>query len=80
MAARTVDTDLDVAGTVDATALTQGGSAVALGSTLSASGMGVVEHGAVASTARPTGWHRVNWIGTVEPTNAVNGDVWDDTS
>jgi hypothetical protein len=44
--------------------------------TLSASGLGYVNHGATASTARPSGWAAVAWIGSVEPTNATNGDIW----
>lgn len=40
----------------------------------------VVNHGAVAGTARPTGFGSVEWIGSVEPTNAVDGDTWIDTS
>jgi hypothetical protein len=39
-----------------------------------------VAHGADAATARPTGYDRVVWNGTVAPTNAVDGDVWNDTS
>lgn len=45
-------------------------------------GVYVVVHGATAGTARPTLGSAstaptcVLWEGTVEPTNAVNGDVW----
>ena len=35
----------------------------------------VVNHGAVAGTARPSGWASVTWIGTVDPTNATSGDL-----
>jgi hypothetical protein len=35
-----------------------------------------VAHGSNASTARPSGATAVYWIGTVEPVNAVNGDLW----
>ncbi len=35
-----------------------------------------VTHGSNASTARPLGVTAVYWIGTVEPVNAVNGDLW----
>lgn len=45
-------------------------------SKLSTNGMGVVVHGANASTARPVGFAQVTWIGTVEPTNAVTNDIW----
>lgn len=40
----------------------------------------VVVHGATAGTARPSGYGSVEWIGSVEPTNAINGDTWVDTS
>lgn len=40
----------------------------------------VVNHGATASTARPTGVLSVEWIGSVQPTNAVNGDTWINTA
>jgi hypothetical protein len=38
--------------------------------------MGVIVHGATAGTARPTGYAVVTWIGSVEPTNAINDDIW----
>lgn len=41
-----------------------------------ANSMGVVVHGAVASTARPSGFIAVTWIGSVQPTNAVTNDIW----
>lgn len=37
-----------------------------------------VVHGSTAGTARPTTSGIVIWIGTVEPTNAVNNDFWSD--
>lgn len=40
----------------------------------------VVNHGSTASTARPTGVGGVYWIGSVEPTNAANADLWYDTT
>lgn len=49
-------------------------------STISASGKGVVVHGATASTARPTGYASIEWIGSVEPTNATNDDTWINTA
>jgi hypothetical protein len=79
MANRAVTTDLTVTGTVNATTLQQGGSGVALASTLSSNALGVVVHGSTAGTARPSGFAVIHWIGTVEPTNAVNGDIWTDT-
>lgn len=42
--------------------------------------LGMVIHGSTASTARPTGFNVVVWIGSVEPTNAVNNDLWIDTA
>lgn len=41
---------------------------------------GFVEHGAVAGTARPAGFASIEWIGSVEPTNAIDGDTWIDTT
>jgi hypothetical protein len=38
----------------------------------------IVDHGATAGTARPTGASLVLWVGTVAPTNAVTGDEWKD--
>lgn len=40
----------------------------------------IVVHGATAGTTRPTGATTVLWIGSVEPTNAVNNDAWLDTA
>ncbi len=41
---------------------------------------GHIEHGGTAGTGRPSGFTSVEWVGTVEPTNAVNGDTWIDTT
>ena len=38
--------------------------------------MVVVNHGTNPSTERPTGALAVYWIGTVEPTNATDNDLW----
>lgn len=46
----------------------------------SANAMGSINHGADATTARPTGYYSITWIGTVEPTNATNDDIWIDVS
>lgn len=43
-------------------------------------GKGYVNHGSVASTARPSGYASIEWVGSVEPTNAIDGDTWVDTS
>jgi hypothetical protein len=40
----------------------------------------VVNHGATASTARPAGALVVYWVGSVQPTNALNSDLWYDTT
>lgn len=42
--------------------------------------MGQVCHDATAGTARPTGFDVVTWIGSVEPTNATDDDVWVNTA
>lgn len=38
-------------------------------------GKGFVAHGEDAAAARP-GYESVEWQGTAEPENAVNGDTW----
>lgn len=38
--------------------------------------MGYKAHGAVAGTARPTGYVAVLWVGTATPSNGIDGDVW----
>jgi hypothetical protein len=45
-----------------------------------ASGLVVVAHGAVAGTARPAGAAVVYWVGSVTPTNAIDQDLFYDTS
>jgi hypothetical protein len=42
--------------------------------------MGGVYHGATASISRPVGFDVVTWVGSVEPSNAVNNDVWINTA
>jgi phage-related tail fiber protein len=37
--------------------------------------MGVIFHGATSGTTRPS-YTVVTWIGSVEPTNAINNDIW----
>ena len=41
---------------------------------------GHIAHGSTAATARPSGFTSVEWVGSVEPTNASNGDTWIDTT
>lgn len=45
-----------------------------------AGAQGYVNHGATAGTARPTGYAAIEWIGSVQPTNMIDGDTWIDTS
>lgn len=40
--------------------------------------MGVVIHGADANVDRPVGLTVVTWIGSVEPVNALDNDVWEE--
>lgn len=42
--------------------------------------MGTVIHGATASTARPTGYGAITWIGSVAPLNMATNDLWLDNS
>lgn len=55
--------------------LAEGGAATTVEEALSTKGVGYVKHGAVASTARPTGFKMVIWEGIVEPTNATAEDL-----
>jgi hypothetical protein len=41
---------------------------------------GFINHGSTAGTTRPSGYASVEWHGTVEPSNAITGDTWVDTS
>ena len=45
-----------------------------------ARGKGVVVHGSTANTARPTEYKSIEWIGSVQPSNAVDYDTWIDTA
>jgi hypothetical protein len=49
-------------------------------SVLLTNGKGYVNHGGVAGTARPSEFASIEWHGTVEPTNAIDGDTWIDTT
>ncbi len=51
-----------------------------IGERLTDSVKGFVNHGATAGTTRPAGYVSVEWYGTVEPTNAVEGDTWNSPS
>lgn len=53
---------------------------VSMEANLALYGKGFVNHGAVAGTVRPTGFASVEWYGTVEPTNAIDGDTWNNPS
>ena len=61
-------------------AITLGTGLTTTSGALTSTGVVVVSHGSTASTARPTNAAVVMWKGSVEPTNAVNGDLWYDTS
>jgi hypothetical protein len=52
----------------------------AVSTSISNTGMGRVDHGSTAGTARPSGFYSIQWIGSVEPTNATAVDTWIDTS
>lgn len=41
---------------------------------------GFVYHGADPNVARPAGYVSVEWVGSVTPVNAVDGDTWVDTT
>lgn len=71
-----------VAATADAAHVAAGDphTGYTLESQITASGKGFVNHGATAGTARPTGYASIEWFGTVEPTNWVDGDTWNDPS
>lgn len=38
--------------------------------------MGVVVHGATASTPRPSGYAAITWIGSADPENKQTNDIW----
>lgn len=57
-----------------------GGALDVLAQRLTDSVKGFVNHGSTAGTARPSGYVSVEWYGTVEPTNAVEGDTWNSPS
>lgn len=42
--------------------------------------MGIVIHNTNPSVARPTGYGQITWNGSVEPLNATEFDIWNDTS
>ena len=73
MAGRTIDTDLAVTGTVNATIVQEGGAALALKS----EAWTFVDARTDAGTARPTGWAGVIWLCDVtgNATNAVVPDI-----
>ena len=49
------------------------------GTALTAANASIVSHGANAAVARPTLSTPVTWVGTSEPANAIDGDVWIDS-
>jgi hypothetical protein len=56
--------------------ISDGGGGIADIAILYSGSAGVVIHSATAGTARPTGYATIIWIGSVEPTNAENNDIW----
>jgi hypothetical protein len=38
--------------------------------------VGYVSHGGNGTAARPQGYTAIIWVGSVEPTNAIDGDIW----
>jgi len=53
---------------------------LATATTLTTNGMGIVVHGATAATTRPSTFAFYVWVGSVEPTNAINSDLWVNTA
>jgi hypothetical protein len=43
---------------------------------LLAYGKGYVNHGSDPSAVRPEGFASVEWVGSVEPENIIDGDTW----
>jgi len=42
--------------------------------------MGVIVHDADGNVARVAGYSVITWIGSVEPNNAIDNDIWIDTA
>ena len=47
---------------------------------LDASGLSYINHGVTGTAARPTDFEGAVFVGSVTPTNAVDGDIWIDTT
>lgn len=63
------------------TAAEAASDAAGAASAVKTAGATLVFHGATASTARPSGWGHVIWIGSVTPTNIdEDNDIWLNTS
>ena len=43
---------------------------------LLANGKGYIHHGEAKGTDRPSGFASIEWHGSVEPENAIDGDTW----
>ena len=67
---------LSVTGNITSSGTVNGRNVSADGVKVETYGMGTVVHAATASTARPTGFACVTWIGSVQPTNALTNDIW----
>ena len=48
-------------------------------SAVSAATKGYIEHGSDPNVARPDVYGSVEWHGSVEPLNAIDGDTWVET-
>lgn len=46
------------------------------GNSLFSQAQGYIAHGSNAGAVRPVGFASVTWVGSVEPTNAIDGDIW----
>ncbi len=76
-----INGDIIVTGTVDGIDIATDVAANTLKDTYVKTNIkGHVFHDSTAGTARATGFTSVEWVGSVEPTNAVNGDTWIDTT
>jgi hypothetical protein len=68
------------AGTASIRTIGTGALQAAAGNHTHAAAKGFVNHGAVASTSRPSGYSSVEWMGSVQPANAIDGDTWLNTA
>lgn len=50
------------------------------GGTVPAYDKGFVNHGSDGTVARPVGYASIEWLGSAEPENAIDGDTWIEAS